>query len=71
MSDTTGQVTHHISADVDAERDRIVAELGSARWAGGVEWIDDFHRQRDGRNGGGDLWRTDGRLAVVRLVAPR
>lgn len=70
LSYTTGQVTHHISPDVDAERDRLVAELGRARWSGGVEWIDDFHRQREGRNGGGDLWRTDGRLAVVRLVGP-
>ena len=71
LSYTTGQVTHHIGPDVDAERDRISAELMSARWASGVEWIDDFHRQHEGRNGGGDLWRTDRRLAVVRLAAPR
>lgn len=71
LSYTTGQVTHHIGADVDAERDRIVAELRRAGWAGNVEWLDGFHRQREGRNGGGDLWRTDGRLAVVRLAAPR
>jgi hypothetical protein len=70
LSYTTGQVTHHIAADVDAERDRIVAELGHARWSGGVDWIDGFHRQREGRNGGGDPWRSDGRLAVVRLLAP-
>jgi len=70
LSYTTGQVTHHISADVDAERDRLVAELTRVRWAGAVEWIDDFHTQREGRNGGGDLWRTDGRLAGVRLTAP-
>ena len=70
LSYTTGQVTHHIAADVDAERDRIVAELGHARWSAGVDWIDGFHRQREGRNGGGDPWRSDGRLAVVRLLAP-
>lgn len=70
LSYTTGQVTHHISADVDAERDRLVAELTRVRWAGAVEWIDNFHMQREGRNGGGDLWRTDGRLAGVRLTAP-
>lgn len=67
---TTGQVTHHIGADVDAERDRLAAELVRAGWATGAEWIDDFHAQHEGRNGGGDLWRTDGRLAVLRLVAP-
>lgn len=68
LSYTTGQVTHHISADVDAERDRLAAELIRAGWARDVEWIDDFHRQRTGRNGGGDPWQTDGRLAIVRLL---
>ncbi len=67
LSYTTGQVTHHIAADVDAERDRIARELGHAECVDGVRWIDDFHRQREGRNGGGDLWRTDGRLAVLTL----
>jgi hypothetical protein len=71
LSYTTGQVTHHIGRDVDAERDRIAAELIGAHRAAGIEWIDDFHRQREGRNGGGDLWVTDGRLAIVRLVPPR
>lgn len=71
LSYTTGQVTHHIAADVDAERDRLAAELVRAGWAHGTEWIDGFHQQREGRNGGGDLWRTDGRLAVVRLTAPQ
>ena len=70
LSYTTGQVTHHISADVDAERDRVAADLKGAGWVAGVRWIEDFHRQIEGRNGGGDLWRTDGRLAVVRLATP-
>lgn len=69
LSYTTGQVTHLIGSDVGAERDRIAADLTHARWADSVEWINDFHRQREGRNGGGDLWRTDGRLVVVRLAA--
>jgi hypothetical protein len=71
LSYTTGQVTHHIGPDVDAERDLIVKGLTTASWVAGVQWIDGFHRQLEGRNGGGDLWRTDGRLAVVRLNAPR
>ena len=71
LSYTTGQVTHHIAADVDAERDRIVRELGQSGCIDGTRWIDDFHRRRDGRNGGGDLWRTDGRLAVLRLQTCR
>jgi hypothetical protein len=71
LSYTTGQVTHHIAADVDAERDRLATELVQAHWASGTEWINGFHQQLEGRNGGGDPWRTDGRLAVVRLVPPR
>jgi hypothetical protein len=27
-------------------------------------WVDDFHDKREGRNGGGDRYYTDGRLAV-------
>jgi hypothetical protein len=70
LGHTTGQVTHHIGPDVDAERDLIVANLTAVHWVAGVQWIDGSHRQLEGRNGGGDLWRTDGRLAVVRLVTP-
>jgi len=32
-----------------------------------VQWIRDFHTELEGRNGGGDPWHTDGRLAVVLL----
>jgi hypothetical protein len=30
----------------------------------GYYWVDPFHRVREGRNGGGDPYVTDGRLAV-------
>ena len=71
LSYTTGQVTHHIGPDVDAERDRIARELEQAGCAGPPRWIDGFHRETEGRNGGGDRWRTDGRLAVLTLHACR
>ena len=67
LSRTTGQVTHHISPDVDAERDLIIADLTKADRVSKVRWVDGFHKELQGRNGGGDLWRTDGRLAVVVL----
>jgi hypothetical protein len=70
LSYTTGQVTHHIGPDVDAERDRIAAELQKAGLVQGVEWMNGFHSRLEGRNGGGDLWRTDGRLAIVILRVP-
>ncbi len=67
FSHATGQVTHHISPDVDAERDHIANELQKAGVAETVEWSDGFHSRLQGRNGGGDPWRTDGRLAIVVL----
>ena len=70
FSHTTGQVTHHIAPDVDAERDRLVAELQKAGVAQSVEWKDGFHTECEGHNGGGDPWRTDGRLAIVTLRRP-
>ena len=30
-----------------------------------IEWLDGFHSQLEGRNGGGHPWRTDGRLAIA------
>lgn len=67
LSHATGQVTHHLGPDVDAERDRILQELQSAGRAERTYYVDDFHAEREGRNGGGDPWRTDGRLGVVVL----
>ena len=69
LSHTTGEVTHHIGPDVDAERDRIITELRKAGQVAEVYWVDHFHRELRGRNGGGDAWRTDGRLGVAVLAA--
>ena len=30
----------------------------------GFYWIDQFHQERQGHNGGGDPYSTEGRLAV-------
>ena len=67
LSYTTGQVTHHIGPDVDAERDRILDGCEKAGWVETVRWIDGFQLKPEGRNGGGDEWRTDGRLALIVL----
>jgi hypothetical protein len=32
-----------------------------------VYFVDGFHSELQGKNGGGDPWRTDGRLGVVVL----
>jgi hypothetical protein len=68
LSHTTGQITHHISGDVDAERDHLLANLEAAGAAQDTRWIAGFHALREGVNGGGDHWHTDGRLPVVTLA---
>ena len=71
LSRTTGQVTHHIAADVDAERDHLLNNLEATGGLSEVYTVDDFHKSRQGRNGGGDPWHTDGRLLVgVKGVGP-
>jgi len=64
LSHTTGQITHHIAADVDAEREKLVDDLKQTEYLLEVYAVDKFHRKLEGKNGGGDKWHTDGRLAV-------
>jgi len=69
LSHTTGQVTHRISPDVDAERELILADLTQAGHLRTSRWIDGFHTELQGLNGGGDKWHTDGRLLVAVLTS--
>lgn len=64
VSHLTGQVTHHIDADVDKERDKLASDL-TTRAGTVVEWIADFQREHEGKNGGGDPFFTDGRLCLA------
>jgi len=63
LSHTTGQITHHIAAEVDQERDKLVADLQKSGSVV-VHWIEPFQKDLQGRNGGGDRFITDGRLVV-------
>jgi hypothetical protein len=67
FSHTTGQITHHIAPDIDLERDGLIRDLQRAGKVRSLAWKDDFQNPREGRNGGGDRWVTDGRLPVVTL----
>ena len=69
VSHLTGQVTHHIDADVDKERDKLAGDLAQAKNLA-QEWLDGFQLELKGRNGGGDPYFTDGRLCVVRVAPP-
>jgi hypothetical protein len=64
ISRTTGGVTHKIGPDIDSERNKLVGDAITARALDGYYWVEQFHPQRDGRNGGGDPYFTDRRLAV-------
>jgi len=68
LSHTTGQITHHIGPDVDAERDLLFADLKKTGDLGEVQVIPDFHKVRSGINGGGDPWHTDGSLDLGVIV---
>jgi hypothetical protein len=62
LSHRTGQVTHLTAADVDAERDCLFRDLANTGELAETYIVEGFHEQRQGRNGGGDPWHTDGSL---------
>jgi len=64
ISRTTGGVTHRIAPDVDRERNKLVGDTARGGVLDGYYWVESFHTVRRGRNGGGDPYYTDGRLAV-------
>ncbi|MEX0936848.1 MAG: LssY C-terminal domain-containing protein [Pirellulales bacterium] len=68
LSRTTGEITHVTAPDVDAERDYLLECLENAGGLAGQYVVDGYHTQREGRNGGGNLWHTDGRLYVGIIV---
>jgi hypothetical protein len=60
----TGQVTHHIAPDVDADRDALLAGLRAAGWLTELFQVTGVGSTLAGRNGGGDRYYTDGELSV-------
>jgi hypothetical protein len=69
ISHLTGQITHHIAPDIDAERDQLMADLVAAgQLAGRYEWPG-IGATQEGRNAGGDRYYTDG-LMTVGILKP-
>ncbi len=64
LSHTTSQITHHIAADVDAERDHLLESLQQTNDLQEMYLEKGFHQELKGKNGGGDPWHTDGDLGV-------
>ena len=69
LSRTTGQITHVTAANVDTERDYLFECLEKTGDLAEHYEVAGFHEHREGRNGGGDPWRTDGALSVGVIAA--
>ena len=68
VSHYTGAITHHIDADIDLERKRLTGDLESAGMATAKYQVTGIGPTLAGRNGGGDLYYTDGEVWILRLV---
>lgn len=64
FSHLTGQITHHISPDLDAERDRLLADLAAAQQLQTVYQVTGVGPTLNGRNAEGDPYFTDGELSI-------
>jgi hypothetical protein len=69
LSHLTGQVTHHIAPDVDAERDTVIDDLQQAGQLVRLAQVTGVGATFRGRNGGGDWYYTDGELTIGTLAA--
>ena len=68
LSHDTGQVTHHIAPDIDAERDLLMHDLGDAGMVQNFFQISGTGPTFFARNGEGDPYYTDGEIDVATLV---
>jgi LssY C-terminus len=69
LSRDTGQVTHRIAANVDAERDQLITGLNDARMVTSLYQMKGIGPTLTGRNGEGDPYYSDGEIWVARLAA--
>jgi hypothetical protein len=69
LSHTTGQITHHIGPDIDAERDGLIADLRAAGVVTTQYNVTGIGPTWDARNGGGDPFYTDGEITIAVLTA--
>ena len=68
VSHYTGAVTHHIEADIDAERQFLATDLAAAGMVQAKYQVTGIGPTLTGRNGGGDPYYTDGEVWILRLV---
>jgi hypothetical protein len=72
ISHLTGQITHHIAPDIDADRDALMAGLARAGWIDRQYDWPGVGATQEGRNAGGDRYFTDGvmRVGVLKSEEP-
>jgi hypothetical protein len=68
VSHYTGAITHHIDADIDLERKIWAGDLEAAGMVTAKYQVTGIGPTLAGRNGGGDLYYTDGEVWILRLV---
>ena len=68
ISHYTGQITHHVAADIDAERDFLIGDLAQAKKVETTYSISGVGPTLFGRNGGGDPFFSDGEIAFATLA---
>lgn len=64
LSHLTGKITHHINADVDQERDKMMEDLRLHGCLTSIYQVTGVGSSIWGRNGGGDKYYTDGELTI-------
>ena len=65
----TGQITHHIAPDIDAERQFMLAELTGVGVVSTIYSVSGIGPTLNGRNGGGDWYYTDGEIEIA-VISP-
>jgi len=68
LSHYTGQVTHHIAPNIDAERDGLTDDLKTERVVEAIYEVSGIGPTLNSRNGEGDPYFTDGEIEISRLV---
>jgi len=69
LSRWTGQITHHIGPDIDAEREGLFADLRNGGWLTELCQVTGVGATILGWNGGGDPYHSDGELSIGVLAS--
>ena len=69
LSKYTGQITHHIDSDIDAERAKLVGDLTAAGRLTTIYTVSGIGPTLNGHNGGGDWYYTDGEI-LIGVISP-